>query len=144
MPNDFASRLNGNFVGILKWDDLTALWTQVRSNPDGWYASLIGEEPPPAPMSTDALARFITEVDTLLRREHDFNYCGIVYADDRQTPGLIKIYDPHNLGSACGHSGAKIEPRWVLSRIQPTRMVDDAPLPGNRRHWWQSLFGGHQ
>lgn len=64
-----------------------------------------------------------------------------MYADDPERPELIKIYDPHNLGSACNNSGVRIPPRWVLSRMPPALIVDEAPLPGNRRRWWQKLFG---
>lgn len=49
--------------------------------------------------------------------------------------------DLHNLGSSCGCSGVKIPPRWVLSRMKPEAIQDDAPLPNARRRWWQALFG---
>jgi len=141
MENEFTTRMNGAFQGILHWPQLDDLWARVRAEPEGWYASLAGEAPPEAPMSAEVLLNFVTEVDTLLRREHDYDYCGIVYADDPAQPGLIKIFDPHNLGSSCGCSGAKIPPRWLLSRMKPERIEDDAPLPGSRRRWWQALFG---
>ena len=140
MENDFASCMNGQFQGILRWQDLDDLWSRVRAEPEGWHVSLVGEAAPEAPLATDALEHFIEEMDALLRREHEFDYCGIVYADDPAQPGLIKIFDPHNLGSSCGSSGAKIPPRWVLSRIKPARIEDDAPLPNNRKRWWQRLF----
>ena len=139
--NDFATRMNGRFQGLLRWDDLDALWQRVRATPEGWYASLTGEMPAQAPMSADALDRFVSEVNALLHREHKYNYCGIVYTDDPASPSFIKIYDPHNLGSSCGSSGVRIPPRWVLSRIQPMLIEDNAPLPNSRRRWWQNLFG---
>ena len=138
--NDFACRMRGSFRGILQWSDLDALWEKVRSTPEGWYACLIGETPDQAPMSAEALGQFVSELDVLLRREHDYNYCGMVYADDPASPSFIKIYDPHNMGSSCGSGGVPIPPRWVLSRIQPTLIADNAPLPNSRRRWWQNLF----
>jgi hypothetical protein len=84
---------------------------------------------------------FITELDALLRREHDEDYCGIVYADDFDLPTLIKIYDPNNLGSSCGMHGVAHPPRWLLSRIRPGCVADDAPLPNAHRRWWHALFG---
>ena len=141
MTDEFSTRLNGSFTGILRWPALDALWASVRGQPVGWYASLAGEAPPQAPLEPEALLRFIDELDALLHREHDHDYCGIVYADDPAQPTLIKVYDPHNLGSSCGCSGARIPPRWVLSRLPPAAIVDDAPLPGARRRWWQRLFG---
>jgi hypothetical protein len=141
MTNEFTARMNGSFQGMLQWRDLDALWSRVLAEPDGWYASLIGEAVPEAPLDAEALERFVAEVDGLLRLEHEYDYCGIVYADDPEQPSFIKIYDPHNLGSSCGCSGAKIPPRWVLSRIPPARIADDAPMPGSRRRWWERLFG---
>lgn len=141
MSQEFLERMDGSFRGMLKWTDLDALWASVRANPEGWYASLVGVEPAQQPMTPAALDAFITEVDSLLRREHAHDYCGIVYADDPKHPSFIKIYDPHNLGSSCGSSGRRIPPRWVLSRLPPALIVDEAPLPGSRRRWWQKLFG---
>lgn len=141
MSNNFASRMNGRFSGVMQWSDLDALWSRVRAEPEGWYASLTGETPPAAAMTAEALGEFITEMDSLLRREHDHNYCGVVYVDDPASPGLIKIFDPHNMGTGCRVGGAPIPPLWVLSRIQPALMVNDAPLSSSRRRWWQKLFG---
>lgn len=140
MSEDFATRMTGMFQGVLKWTDLDVVWQNVRANPEGWYVSLIGEEPSQTPVTADALDKFVAEVDALLRREHDFNYCGIVYVDDPAAPTFVKIYDPHNTGSSCGSGGTPIPPRWVLSRIQPTQIVDHAPMPHSRKRWWQSLF----
>jgi len=140
MENEFTTRLNGEFHGVLRWEELDALWSSVRAEPEGWYASLAGEPAPETPLAADALKHFVAEVDALLRREHEVDYCGIVYVDNPALPNFIKIYDPNNLGSSCGCSGARIPPRWVLSRIKPARIDDDAPLPNNRKRWWQRLF----
>lgn len=141
MSQDFLNRMDGTFRGMLKWADLDALWVGVRANPEGWYVSLIGVEPVQQTMTADALDTFINEVDSLLRREHDYHYCGIVFADDPDHPAFIKIYDPHNLGHSCGSSGMRITPRWVLSRIPPSLIVDEVPLPNSRRRWWHNIFG---
>lgn len=140
MNRDFVECMDGTFRGMLHWADLDTLWARVRSEPQGWYVSLVGTEPAQQTISPDALDTFITEVDGLLRREHDYHYCGIVYADDPEQPALIKIFDPHNLGHSCGSSGTRIPPRWVLSRMPPVLIVDEAPLPNSRRRWWQKLF----
>lgn len=145
MSNDFAALLSGRLQGVLTWSALDALWTRLRAMPEGWYVSLSGHVPGPeqdAPLSVDAFERFISELDTLLRREHDEDYCGIVYVDDPEQPSFIKIYDPGNLGSSCGMQAARFQPRWVLSRVRPEAIEDAAPLPANRRRWWQTLFGG--
>ena len=141
MSDHFATRLNGRFQGVMQWSDLDALWARVRADPDGWYASLTGEAPPDAAMTADETIKFIAEIDGLLHREHEFDYCGVVYVDDPDSPGLIKIFDPHNMGSGCRVGGAPIPPQWVLSRCKPSLMVNDAPLSNSRRRWWQNLFG---
>jgi hypothetical protein len=139
MSQEFLDRLKGPFRGMLHWSDLDALWVAVRAKPEGWYISMVGEEPVPQTMTVGALNDFITEVDALLRREHDCTHCGIVYADDMEAPTLIKIHDPNSVGSSC--SSTPVPPRWMLSRMLPSLIADDAPLPGNRRRWWQKLLG---
>ncbi len=139
MSREFQDRLKGPFRGMLHWSDLDALWASVRAQPEGWYISMVGEVPVPQTMAVEALHNFITEVDALLRREHDCTHCGIVYADDIEQPAFIKIHDPSSIGSSC--SSTPVPPRWMLSRMPPSLVVDVAPLPGNRRRWWQKLFG---
>jgi hypothetical protein len=137
----FQQHYNGRFIGILRWPQLDTLWQAVRAQPEGWYAYLVSADLPGDPLPAADLLRFVEEVDGLLRAEHVYDYCGIVYADNLQTPGMIKIFDPHNLGASCGSSGRVIPPRWLLSRIPPEPIHDEAPLPGSRKRWWQRIFG---
>ena len=140
----FPRQLNGNFVGMLHWAQLDELWRRVRAAPQGWYAGQSGQTVPTAPMTTEALNRFVDEVDALLRREHKQDFCGIVYADHREHPGFIKIYDPHNMGSFCSCSSTPIAPLWVLSRSRPEQVKDESVLHETRGGWWQRLFGQSQ
>lgn len=41
----FAQQLDGDFLGMLQWQQ-PDLWLRVRAEPQGWYASLIGEAVP--------------------------------------------------------------------------------------------------
>jgi len=138
--DEFKTKYNGSFTSTLRWHHLDALWEQVKVQPKNWYIYCIGESLPSEPATPEHLLAFIQEVDKLLRQDHDYDYCGIVYADNMSQPHLIKIYDPNNLGASCGSSGQKVEPRWVLSQIIPQRIQDDAPLPMNRKRWWSRLF----
>ncbi len=125
---------------MLRWPQLVQLWDQVKAQPNGWYIYFVGETVPTVPVEAAALNKFIQEVDKLLHQEHDFDYCGIVYADDKKTPAMVKIFDPNNLGATCGSSGTVVPPRWLLTRIPPQSITDDAPTPANRKRWWQRLF----
>ncbi len=139
---DYRKAFLGSFTSALRWHQLDALWHQLRLQADaGWYIYMPGEPPPQEPVDAPALLGFIDEIDALLRREHDEDYCGIVYSDNPQQPAFIKIYDPNNLGVSCGCSDNPPLPGWVLSRIPPCDLQEAQPVPGNRRRWWRRLFG---
>lgn len=136
----YLAAFRGSFTSALRWPQLDALWERVRAAPDGWFIYAVGEPPPVATADVATLQRFIDEVDELLRREHDEDYCGIVYADVPADPGMIKIYDPNNLGVSCGYSDNPPLPGWVLSRLAPVDL-EAARQPAGRRRWWQRLLG---
>ena len=140
--SDFMQKYNGRLVALRQWSDLAAFWeTLLKNADDGWYVYGVGEPPPTEPVSAAKLGEFVRELDALLHRDHDEDYCGIVYVDDREHPEFVKVYDPNNLGSSCGSSGLVILPGWTLSRARPVDLQMAFPLPGNRRRWWQKLFG---
>lgn len=140
--NQFLTAFNGSFAGILHWTQLDDLWNVLRRDAGGqWYLYALGEPPPSSPASAAQVERFITEIDQLLRRDHQEDYCGIVYVDDPEKPRFVKIYDPHNLGVACGYSNHPPLPGWIMSKLAPVNLQQDQ-LPGQRKRWWQRLFGG--
>ena len=140
-PTDepYLVAFRGSFTSALRWPQLDALWDRVREAPERWYVYAVGEPPPTSPATADELLRFIVEIDQLLRREHDEDYCGIVYADRLAAPSMIKIYDPNYLGVSCGYSDNPPLPGWVLSRLRPADLAA-ARQPVGRRRWWQRLF----
>ena len=138
----FLKAFRGSFTSALRWHHLDALWAVLRERAsDGWFVYAVGEPPPTDPATADEFRNFLSEIDKLLRREHQEDYCGIVYADDLRRPALVKIYDPHNLGVVCGHSESPPLPGWVLSRLQPCDLKAAQPMPGGRKRWWRALFG---
>lgn len=141
--NPFLERYKGYFKNLLKWEQLDALWQRLREDSDNtWYIYAVGEMPPEELANREKLEHFIREVDQLLRREHDEDYCGIVYVDEVEQPTLIKIYDPNNLGSVCGPGfGPPPLPGWVLTKLPPSDLNAAFPPPANRRRWWQKMFG---
>lgn len=131
----FRARLKGSFQGILYWHQLDELWARVKSGE--WYVYQLGESLPGRPLSGDELSQRIAALDQLLRKEHDYDYCGIVYADDAEQPTLIKVYDPNNMGSSCSCNVPPSPPGWILSTTPPALIEIQSPVPNNRRRWWQ-------
>ncbi len=138
--SEFRTRFFGGFRGILRWVQLDSLWRAVLADDTGWYIYFLAETPPTESVEPARLQRFVAEIDRLLRTEHDYDYCGVVYVDNREHPEMIKIFDPGDLGSVCGPSEDVVLPRWVMSRIRPEPLGSGEPAPKSGRRWWQRLF----
>lgn len=138
--SDFLQKFSGYLSGVMKWDDLRDLWRIIREQKASWYVYAVGEAVPQAPVEASQLEQFIDSMDELLRREHDQDYCGIVYVDNAQTPAFVKIYDPNNLGVVCGYSENPPLPGWVMSQLPPEDLEQAFPPPASRRRWWQKIF----
>lgn len=137
----YLKAFRGSFSGIRKWEDLDLFWETLRINAEQqWFIYAIGEPVPSEPVTKEQLYLFINEIDTLLRKQHQEEYCGIVYVDDKNNPSFIKIYDPDNLGVVCGFSDSPPLPGWTISQLQPVELNQDTFLPTNRKRWWQRLF----
>jgi hypothetical protein len=136
----FSETLNGLLYGVMQWEQWDTLCGPLRDGGQPWYFYAVGCGVPDVPLAGEELDKAVTELGALLRREHDETYLGIVYVDDLANPGMVKIYDPNNLGSSCGSCGHTIPPGWVFSQQRPQAIASDISLPGNRRRWWQGLF----
>ena len=133
---------NGPLKGVLRWQDLDALWARLqRLNDGGWYVYAVGERPPTMPASPDQFERFLTEIRQRLLTDHKEDYCGIVYADDHEGPLFVKIFDPNNLGSVCGCSGTPTLPGWTLSRAAPDDLTHTSSQRRGGDRWWRKLLG---
>lgn len=141
-PDSYLQAFQGSFTNMLRWEQFDALIDTLRGMKDEqWYVYAIGEPPPAQPASAAQFEHFLDEIGVLLRRDHQEDYCGIVYADDREAPNMVKIYDPNNLGSVCGSSGGPPPlPGWVISRLKPVDLPHALPQTGSRRRWWQRIF----
>jgi hypothetical protein len=138
--NDFLQKYRGYLSGVMKWDDLSQLFVTISQQQQPWFIYAIGEVPPDAPASPQQLDQFIQSINQLLRKEHEEDYCGIVYVDDVKTPELVKIYDPNNLGVVCGYSENPPLPGWVMSHLQPVDLQQAFPPTASRKRWWQKIF----
>lgn len=131
----------GRFESLMRWEQLASFWENLKPQvDDSWYIYAIGEDAPEQPSSQQHALNFIDEIDQLLHKEHDEDYCGIVYADNHQSPDFIKIFDPHNLGVTCGFSDNPPLPGWVMSKMKPVNLEEALKPANNRRRWWQKLF----
>jgi hypothetical protein len=137
----YLSAFRGNFTSAMRWPDLDDFWKTLRACADDqWYIYAVGEVPPEETVSRQDLLNFIERIDVLLHKEHDEDYCGIVYIDNKQAPEFIKIFDPNNLGVSCGFSENPPLPGWIVSRLPPVELEAALNPPKNRQRWWQQLF----
>ncbi|BAO28100.1 hypothetical protein [Sulfuritalea hydrogenivorans] len=137
---EFQRLDTGRLWSVMGWDQLTEFWKRIDPAA-GWYLLAVGVSPAPTLCDAAAITAFIARIDALLRAEHHESYCGIVYADDLESPRLIKIYDPNNLGSSCGSSKNPPGPGWIMSRVEPDAIPASRPAPENRKRWWHGLLG---
>ncbi len=139
----FYIAYRGAFGSLLKWPDLDAFWQVLSAQADkGWYIYVTAETPPTKPASAEQVRAFIEEIDSYLHREHDEDYCGIVYADSKTEPAYIKIYDPGNLGVVCGIGREPIFPGWVISLLPPRSLAQLPPLADKVKPWWRRILSG--
>jgi hypothetical protein len=136
----YLSAFKGSFTSTMRWHDLEAFWEVLKGLADDqWYIYAVGEAPPESTVDKACFLTFIEKIDDLLHKEHDEDYCGIVYVDNMEDPEFIKIFDPNNLGVCCGFSDNPPLPGWVLSRLQPVELETALSPPKNRQRWWQQL-----
>ncbi|MHB8742493.1 MAG: hypothetical protein ACYC9L_05145 [Sulfuricaulis sp.] len=142
VENPFHAAFRGQFTGVLSWQDLDALWVLVRDNAGaGWYVYAVGEAAPDRPSTAEQVDNFLDEIDALLRREHQEDYCGIVYTDSKTAPSMVKIFDPNNLGVQCGFSDNPPLPGWIMSRLPPVTLDSRDHRPLARQRWWRKIWG---
>jgi hypothetical protein len=141
-PEDpFHTAFRGSFTSLMSWAQLEAFWDTVRARAGaGWYVYCIGEPAPATPLSAEQVQKFLDEVHTLLKRDHDEDYCGIVYTDSKTDPSFIKIFDPHETPRLCGSSKNPPLPGWTMTLLPPAHLDAKRPLPEGRRRWWQGLW----
>jgi len=139
--DSFSSAFKGKFFGVLKWKQLDELWEIVKKDQkEGWYVYAIGEEPPTDLVKDEALVKIVNELNMLLRREHNEDYCGIVYTDDLKTPSFIKVFDPNNVGTSCSIAKTPPLPGWIISKLPPSNLLAPMKQTKERKRWWDRLL----
>ena len=141
VEQNYIDAFRGNSTSLLRWHHLDEFWGTLKQQAaNDWFIYAVGEVPPESPASETHLLKFIDEIDVLLHEEHDEDYCGIVYTDNKEAPAFIKIFDPNNLGVSCGFSENPPLPGWILSKIPPVELEAALNPPNSRRRWWQKIF----
>lgn len=138
-PPSFERLMNGLLYSLLSWKQLEDFWPKINTQ-TGWYIYAIGEALPAVTSSPNEVTDFIKRIDELLHNDHRESYCGIVYADNLDSPSMIKIYDPNNLGVSCGSSKNPPLPGWIMSIMPPIELHQKGIIPANRKRWWQSFL----
>jgi len=137
---NYVAAYRGNSTSLLRWHHLDEFWETLKQQSDDWFIYAVGEKPPENTPSKEHMIKHIEEIDVLLHKEHEEDYCGIVYTNNKETPPCIKIIDPNNLGVSCGFSENPPLPGWILSKIPPVELEAALKPPNNRRHWWNKIF----
>ncbi|MBT4837460.1 MAG: hypothetical protein HON94_08945 [Methylococcales bacterium] len=137
--SEFLKQFRGCFTGILRWPQFDELLETLRSEQQNWYIYAIGETPPETSSDWESTLNFITEINDLIKKEHDESYCGVVYVDDKSSPTMVKIFDPNNLGVSCGFSDNPPLPGWIMSLKKPDNL-SEILQPAKRRRWWSNIF----
>jgi len=121
---DFLKQYQGCFTNMLRWPQLEQLW-QVLNNQTNkrWYLYSTNKPAPTQSSTHKELTAYINEVDSQLKQQHKYDYCGIVYVDEPSSPNFIKIYHPKNLGASCGTSSNRPIPGWILSTVAPVELI---------------------
>ena len=142
VTDPFRQAFKGRFESVLRWEQLDVFWEVLRKDIAGdWYIYAVGESLPQQPASAERVRTFLSEIERLLRKEHDEDYCGVVFTDSMEAPQFVKIFDPNNLGVSCGFSDNPPLPGWILSKLPPADLNAPISLPGNRLRWWKRLLG---
>ncbi len=116
---EFWTRYMGHASGILRWNDLDAFWPRLKASGGEWYVFDPDADAPETPVSGQAWRAAVQAARTLVDTRRDMSVSGAVYVDDREAPAFIRVFDPGHMGSSCSHSGARVMPRFIFSRIKP-------------------------
>lgn len=125
--------------GVLRWPQFDTIWQNLNVD-NQWYLYEIGADVPLQPISAEDLTSSIQEIDTFLHKEHDADYCGVVYADDLESPSLLKIYHPRKMGASCGSSGSTVLPKWTLSTMRPIDLLAWSLEKDKKPTWWKHML----
>lgn len=142
-PSLFRTLYEGRLSGLLKWEQVDALFHSLAQGGADWYLYDTREALPATTLSGPALSARLRAIrDWAFERNRRDALCGCVFVDDRASPQLVKIYDPLS-GSSCSVKAPL--PLYTVSAMAPeTLPFDAAPSPfddAEGRSLFDRLFG---
>ena len=142
LGNPYLEKYKSKFYGMLHWSDLDALWRNLENRAMSqtntqWYIYDLNAQPPVTSTSNSELLSFVRNIDQWLRDTHQEKYCGVVYADDKENPGFIKIFHPKRMGhGVCSIAKDAPFPGWVISTLKPTDLNQPQAASAS---WWKKF-----
>ncbi len=139
LKQNFLDIYNGRMSGVLRWPKLDEIW-QTLDMKQQWYLYEIGDVVPKHPIDAIELKQSIQDIDYFLHEQHDADYCGVVYADNLDSPSLLKIYHPRKMGASCGSSSSTVLPKWTLSTLPPIDLLEWSLAKDEKPAWWKYML----
>ena len=113
----------------------------IKSNEaEGWYIYEVNRSVPDSVTQNNNVAIKIEQIDQHLRKEHEEDYCGIVYADNLDNPEFIKVFDPKSIGTSCSIAKTPPLPKWIISKIKPQQLTQQIEATNKTKRWLGNLF----
>ncbi len=125
---DYWNRFQGQFFGVLRWNDMETLWQSLHASPENWYVYPVSDAAPDAFAGKQDFAQFLDAAEAVINKRRDRPSCGSIYVDDMREPAYIKIFDPEKMGTSCSCSSDPVLPRWIVSRMKPDSLPPPQPL----------------
>ena len=120
----YWTRFQGRFHGFPLWNMLDRFWPVLENSGGAWFIhDLESGVVPDQPASDAEFSAILGSAVEMYAPARSRSFSGVVFVDDVNTPGFVKLFDPWKMGASCGSSGARTMPRYVLTRMQPD------PLP---------------
>ena len=138
--NPFLQAFRGRLKSTLRWHEFDTTLESINQQPEDWYIYQLGTAPPEDTEEAKITQDFTQRINALIRKEHQEDYCGVIYTDSFTEPSFLKIYDPNNLGVSCGFSDNPPLPGWIMSKIKPIDIPEAMNPAKNRKRWWHKIF----
>lgn len=136
--SQFMQFWNGPFKGVLSWKELDKTWDYVQQQ-GLWYVYPTDQAAPNKPASKQELNDFIKMIDQTINPKKQQGFSGVAFVDDRESPQLIKVFNPKLLGCGSGQCDAKPLPHWIISSMRPDDLKAQTQQT-KKQAFWKRLF----